>query len=328
MQKLLLSLFLACICIIVQAAQEYDFEVKNSEGVSYYYRFISKEDRTVAFCQNYASTTSVNSRTVTNYQGDIDIPSSVLYQDVEYTVTEIADYAFYVGKTITSVKMPNSITKIGSYAFYECIGLTSIDIPKSVTSLGTYVFNSCSNITTLTLSGAEIRTGMFSSMKNLKKITVLSERPPVCTSIFNNVYSTATLYVPSVTYNAYISVSPWNNFLNISKIDDEKVNLCAEPQITFSDKTLSFSCATPQSQIHYSYYLGNMGTAEPGGDLTALTNKSNSIIVMAYATAKGYDQSAAVIKSFPFEATVNDINGDNKITITDVTTLIDVIVNK
>lgn len=143
MRKLLLSFFLACTSIIVQAAQAYDFEVKNSDGISYYYKFISKEDKTIAICQNETSSTGVNSHKITNYQGDIDIPSSVIYEDVEYTVTEIADYAFYVGKQITSVKIPNTITKIGKHAFYECISLTSVAIPQSVTSIGSYCFYGC-----------------------------------------------------------------------------------------------------------------------------------------------------------------------------------------
>lgn len=327
MRKLLLS-FLVCISTFVQAAQAYDFEVKNSDGVSYYYKFISKEDKTVAICQNETSSTSTSGHRWTNYQGDIDIPSSVFFEGVKYTVKEIADYAFYCGKTITSVKIPNTIIKIGSHAFYDCITLTSVAIPQSVTSIGSYCFSGCTNLTTLTLSGAPISTYDFPT-RNLIKITVLSERPPVCgVDYFSDVYSTATLYVPSASYNAYISVTPWSKFKNIVKIDGDSSNKCSAPEITFSDKTLSFSCTTPQSQIHYSYYLGNMGSTESGGELVTLTNKSNSIIVMAYATAEGYEQSAAVIKSFPFDATVNDINGDNKITIADVTTLIDVIVNQ
>lgn len=324
MKKILL--FLVCISITVHV-QAYDFEVKNSDGVSYYYKFISKEDNTISICQNESSTTSTNGHRWTNYQGDIEIPSSVVYEGVEYTVKEIADYAFYVGKEISSVNIPNSIKKIGSYSFYDCIGLTSIAIPQSVISLGTNCFYGCSNVTTLTLSGAQIGSNTFNT-RNLKKITVLSERPPVCASVFSDVYSTATLYVPSAAYNAYISISPWSNFKNIVRIDYDSSNKCSAPEITFAEKTLAFSCATPRSQIHYSYYLGNMGTAEPDSDLVTLTDKSNSIIVIAYATAEGYEQSATVIKSFPFDAKDYDINDDNKINIADVTTLVDIILNQ
>lgn len=323
MRKLLLSFVFACVCIAAQAS--YSFKVVNSDGTSSYYTFVSKEDKTVAFCQ------PLYSGYVTPYKGEVVIPSSVIYEDIEYTVTSIADDTFYSGEEITSVKIPNTITSIGDDAFRGCTRLTSINIPNSVTSIGDHAFGGLSGLTSITFMGwASISSYAFENCKNIKKITMMSKRP-INIEYFPDVYSTATLYVPLSAYNAYCSCLPWMKFKKIETFDDyegESSNKCSAPEITFSDKTLSFSCATPLSQIHYSYYLGNMGSTESGGELVTLTNKSNSIIVMAYATAEGYEQSAAVIKSFPFDATVNDINGDNKITIADVTTLIDVIVNQ
>jgi len=52
---------------------------------------------------------------------NVAIPSIVTYEDVEYTVTRICDYAFLGNSTITSVKIPNSIISIGAQAFYGCI---------------------------------------------------------------------------------------------------------------------------------------------------------------------------------------------------------------
>lgn len=105
-------------------------------------------------------------------------------------------------------------------------------------------------------------------------------------------------------------------------------NKCTEPQITFSDKTLTLSCATPDADIHYSYYLSNVGTVKSTKQIPAVTKTTNALTVIAYATAEGLKQSTTVIQTFPFDATAYDVNGDNKLTITDVTTLIDVIVNQ
>lgn len=103
---------------------------------------------------------------------------------------------------------------------------------------------------------------------------------------------------------------------------------CAEPQISFSEKTLTLSCATPDADIHYSYYLSNVGTVKSTKQIPTVTKTTNALTVIAYATAEGLKQSTTVIQTFPFDATVNDINGDNRITVADVTTLIDVIVNQ
>lgn len=123
------------------------------------------------------------------------------------------------------------------------------------------------------------------------------------------------------------------NLLESLKLKSEELGgtdpqICTVPQITFADKTLTLSCSTPHSQIHYYYYLSNVGEADAENQITAVTKSTNALTIMAYATAEGLTKSKTVIQTFPFNATINDINGDNKITISDVTALIDIIVNQ
>ena len=54
------------------------------------------------------------------YSGAVNIPASVNYKGVEYSVTDI-----------------------GNDAFCDCFGLTSVTIPNSVTSIGLDAFNGC-----------------------------------------------------------------------------------------------------------------------------------------------------------------------------------------
>mgnify|MGYP002613915645 CR=1 FL=1 len=61
------------------------------------------------------------------YAGDIIIPSSVVYEDVTYTVTSIQNRCFYNCKDITSISIPASIDKIsGTEVFYGCTGIKRI----------------------------------------------------------------------------------------------------------------------------------------------------------------------------------------------------------
>ena len=66
--------------------------------------------------------------------GDVNIPSSVDYEDVTYAVTAIPENAF--GNTaITSVTIPASVVSVGARAFQVCHSLTSIVIEDSETPL-------------------------------------------------------------------------------------------------------------------------------------------------------------------------------------------------
>ncbi len=77
------------------------------------------------------------------YFGDIEIPSTITYNQEEYTVTSIGDGAFQNCSDLTSVNIPEGVTSIGYNAFFDCGVLTSITIPSSVTSIGDGAFYGC-----------------------------------------------------------------------------------------------------------------------------------------------------------------------------------------
>lgn len=348
MKKIILFIILSCINIAVQA---YSFQAKNSEGKTIYYKYVSKEEKTVAVA-SYASG-SVNANA---YSGKVIIPASVTYKDIVYTVVSIGARAMNYCNSLEEVTLPESITSIDESAFAECSALRNVTIPNSVTSIGGSAFSCCKSLSqiiipesitsietnlfyrsalseiTIPANVRSINDDAFLGCTNLKTIR-LSQRPPACgNNVFSSVsFEEAELIIPSSMYSAYISSPTWMNFINISTFDDSgasEIETCADPQVSFSDKTLSISCETPNAQIHYSYYLSNVGTVESGEQIPAVTKMTNAITVIAYATADDHSQSKTVIQTFPFDATAYDINGDNRITISDVTTLIDVIVNQ
>lgn len=67
------------------------------------------------------------------YSGDVVIPSSVTYNDIDYSVTSIANQAFAKSTDLTSVSIPATVTSIGSRAFFECTSLASIVIEEGNT---------------------------------------------------------------------------------------------------------------------------------------------------------------------------------------------------
>ncbi len=139
-------LLLFAVCIVANA---YDFRV---DGI--YYNVLSSEEQT---CEVTGISTSNSNYSV--YQGSVDIPNSVDYEGVTYTVLSIGDEAFYLCSKLTEVTIPNSVTSIGDEAFYNCTGLTEVTIPNSVTSMGDYAFYLCSKLTEVTIPNSVTRIG-------------------------------------------------------------------------------------------------------------------------------------------------------------------------
>lgn len=67
------------------------------------------------------------------------------------TVTSIGEYAFSFCDNLFVVNIGAAVASIGSGAFALCASLTSINIPNSVTSIGQGAFEQCSSLKTITV---------------------------------------------------------------------------------------------------------------------------------------------------------------------------------
>ena len=136
------------------------------------------------------------------------------------SVTTIGAYAFYECSSLTSISMP-SVTTIGGYAFYYCNALTSVSMP-SATTIGYGAFYYCFALTLIDIpaSVSMIDDYAFTACSSLTSVYCHWEDPLECNPGFGyNVYENATLYVPTGTIDAYRSVFPWSEFLNIEEKD-------------------------------------------------------------------------------------------------------------
>ena len=174
----------------------------------------------------------------------VTIPSSV---------TTIGSSAFWGCSGLTSIVIPSSVTSIGNYAFDSCSDLTSIvvesgntkydsrnncnaiiekasntlivgckntKIPSSVTSIGYSAFRQCSGLTSVTIPSSVTSIGQsaFAWCSNLKDIT--SEITDVFETGSNAFYNckNATLYVPKGLVDTYKSTADWNCISNIEEM--------------------------------------------------------------------------------------------------------------
>ena len=132
------------------------------------------------------------------YSGDIVIPASVTYEEVNYNVTKIGDDAFRGCSKITSVTIPNSVTSIGEQAFKECSSLTSVTIPNSVTSIGGSAFVGCSSLTSITIpaSVTDIGVGAFSG-SGLTSITISNGVTTIGEGVFQACRNLTSITIPN-----------------------------------------------------------------------------------------------------------------------------------
>lgn len=87
----------------------------------------------------------------TGYSGDIVIPSHVTYDNREFEVTAVGEYAFYNCTLLKSVSLPSTIKDIGKAAFSGCRSLLSVNIPDGITIIHEYTFEGCKELSSITI---------------------------------------------------------------------------------------------------------------------------------------------------------------------------------
>ena len=170
------------------------------------------------------------------YSGCVVIPDKVNYEDTEYSVTSIGQYAFQACSGLTSVTIPNSVTSIGESAFSGCNHLTSVHIsdleawcnisfydyssnplwdahhlflngeeikdlviPNSVTSIGQYAFQACSDLNSITIpnSVTSIGNSAFLYCSSLTSVTIPNSVTSIGNSAFCGCSSMTSITIPN-----------------------------------------------------------------------------------------------------------------------------------
>ena len=178
---ILLAFFMSMAC---SEAFAYDIAVKNEDGVTIYYNYISDGLELAVTHDAYIEVLSYGTRERYGqfYSGVVKIPSSVTYMNRNRKVTAIEDSVFWQCSSLSSVTIPNSVTNIGDGAFQNCTSLTSVTIPNSVTSIGDRAFEGCTNL----------------SKVNISSLSTW------CNISFGNQYSNPLVYAHSLSLNDFI----------------------------------------------------------------------------------------------------------------------------
>ena len=107
------------------------------------------------------------------YEGNIIIPETTVFNDVTYRVTSIGEHAFDCCSSLTTVVIFDGVMSIEKRAFFGCQSLTNITIPASVKSIGIEAFYDCSSLTSIVIPAIvkNIEWWAFCGCKSLTDIT-------------------------------------------------------------------------------------------------------------------------------------------------------------
>ena len=135
--KQLLIAFIAFLCCAMVNA--HDFVVNDI-----YYNITSPNETVLTVDVTFEGSSYSSSKKT--YADSVVVPETVTYKNKKYSVTGVANRAFYNCVNLTGVSLPNSVKKIGTYAFYGCTNLTGAVLPDSVKEIGTYTFYNCGKL--------------------------------------------------------------------------------------------------------------------------------------------------------------------------------------
>ena len=144
--------------------------------------------------------------------GTVYIPNYVNIADKKYTVTEIADKAFYHNAIITKLILSDSVKRIGNLSFASCAMLTEVITKNGITLIDHNAFLGCSALERVYL-GANLQTvgaSSFAVCSSLKEFNYAADaesfkKIDFYTDIdyslvrYGVVYSEATVEIPVFT---------------------------------------------------------------------------------------------------------------------------------
>ena len=216
----------------------------------------------------------------TDIAGDLVLPSSVVYDGVEYTVTIVDGSGFETCAQITSVVIPNSVIEIRGSAFKWCSKLTSVTIPEHITKIPTQCFNQCYNLVDFTIPSVVtlIEVDAFKACEKLSPLTV----PDGVTSIGRYAFSG----IDTVYYSGSATGAPWSAGVVIGKDKPSKGSTFVVGDYKYkveSDNTVAISAANTDIEgdlvlpstvvydgVEYTVTIVDGGGFRSCGDITSV----------------------------------------------------------
>ena len=270
-----------------------------------------------------------------NAIGDVVIPDKVVNNGVEYTVTAIAEGAFYKGgetqnAELTSITIPSSVERIEPMTFQYCSSLTSIVIPEGVTSIGWQAFLGCTSLSSVSIPSTvtTVEVNAFSNCTALNDVYI-TDIAAYCAIPFKY-YTSSPLYYAKHLYLNGEEVKELVIPQGVTAIDNYAFYNCRSlnsvtlpSSLTSIGDYVFYKCENITQLISYIKTPENISSA-----YYYMTERNADLIIPVgskskYETATGWKNFQNVVEISAF-----DINHDYYIDKTDVKNLVNDIMGK
>ncbi|MDY4912014.1 MAG: leucine-rich repeat protein [Sodaliphilus sp.] len=208
-------------------------------------------------------------------------------------------HLFMNGTEVTSLTIPQSISKLNSFVFYGCSGLTSVTIPNSLTSIGAYAFYRCDGLTSVTIPNSVTSIGgyAFSNCSGLTSVTIPNSVTSIGEGAFRNCSSLASVNIPKT----------------VTDIGSYAFYGCSELESFHS------RIERPGGVVTYGSNIFDYTTKQKA---TLYIPKDTKIL---YFNTLPWSEFLNIQEEGDSEPIKGDVNGDGKLDVTDVTALINMI---
>ena len=209
--------------IQAKAEVEADFTIGQLD-----YKILSIEDMTVevVFC---------NDENVVS----IEVPPTVSFENKEYKVIGIGDYAFREDRFLKEINLNEGLLYIGSAAFMYCVSLEEITVPNTVEQIGSFCFTCCTSLTTVELPPnlKEIPSSCFRDCDLLSSINIPPSVKLIKELAFTHCHSLTSIELPP---DVEISGDAFSSCANLTEIIlNDNPNYCFEEGFLYSkDKSV------------------------------------------------------------------------------------------
>ena len=155
--------------------------------------------------------------------------------------------------------LPNKVVTIRSAAFRYCHKLKKIEFPPTLKIIGIYAFMSCSSLEQVELPGVEtIDDYAFSGCSKIKSVRIPSTVKSVGDNAFDgsgikdvyaytvepikinqntfSTYDTATLHIPTQSFNNYYWNTEWSQFTSRERFDEPYKYFYLDKEYTLDDR--------------------------------------------------------------------------------------------